>query len=187
MKKEFHQHTYVFNPYHLKDDDHGGNKLGMSAVFGEVFVVDRTSSCEFHYLQAVRNHARYINKVSRDQYMDLCIKLKDSLSQEVYNNNYYLLRELISQQVPGNRKPLEDALAWWIRCSVFVHRLIIYHCQAWLSVHRHPWWQMVERTCHWSTLLLRQMLILSDWMLQYKIGELERGRRVVAHLQKNYV
>ena len=109
--------TYVFNPYHLKDDEHGGNKLGMSAVFGEVFVVDRTSSCEFHYLQAVRNHARYINKVNRDQYMDLCTKLKDSLSQEVYNNNYYLLRELISQQVPGNRKPLEDALAWWVRCK----------------------------------------------------------------------
>ena len=38
----------VFNPFHLKDDEHGGNKIGMVTVFGEDFVRNRTSSCEYH-------------------------------------------------------------------------------------------------------------------------------------------
>ena len=36
---------YVFNSYHIKDGEHGSNKLRMKAVLGEIFVNDRTSSC----------------------------------------------------------------------------------------------------------------------------------------------
>ena len=50
--------SYVLNPYHLKEDEHGGNKIGMRDVFGETFVNERTSSCEFHSDHSVKNHLK---------------------------------------------------------------------------------------------------------------------------------
>ena len=47
-KKYIESSTYFFNPYHLKDDEHGGNKIGMQDVFGEAFLNERASTCEFH-------------------------------------------------------------------------------------------------------------------------------------------
>ena len=68
--------SYFFNPYHLKDDEHGGNKIGMRDVFGVAFVNERTSSCEFHLDQSVKIHKKYLNKESRESYGELC-KFKD--------------------------------------------------------------------------------------------------------------
>ena len=48
--------SYIFNPYHLKDNEHGGNKTGMRDVFGEAFVNKRNSSYEFHLDQSVKSH-----------------------------------------------------------------------------------------------------------------------------------
>ena len=53
--------SYVFNLYHLKDDEHGENKTGMR----EAFVNKSTSSCKFHLDQNVKNHKKYLNKESR--------------------------------------------------------------------------------------------------------------------------
>ena len=106
---------YVFNPYHIKDDKHGGNKLGMKAVFGETFVNERTSRCEFHMEQSVKNQKKYVTKESREFYANLCNGLKDSSTTEIFNSNEALLRSLISNQVPGNRKPLLNALDFWLK------------------------------------------------------------------------
>ena len=70
--------NYVFNPYHIKDDENGGNKLGMKAVLGEAFVNERTSSCEFHLDQSVKNHKKFVSKESREFYVKLCNNLRDS-------------------------------------------------------------------------------------------------------------
>ena len=48
--------SYVFSPYQLKDDEHGGNKIGMRDVFGVAFVNKRASSYELHLDQSVKNH-----------------------------------------------------------------------------------------------------------------------------------
>ena len=53
---------YVFNPYHIKDGEHGGNKLRMKAVLSEIFVNDRTSNCWFHMEQSLKNHKKYVTK-----------------------------------------------------------------------------------------------------------------------------
>ena len=46
---ENNEPTRPFNPYHLKDDEHAGNKVGMESVFGKKFIEERTSSCEYHF------------------------------------------------------------------------------------------------------------------------------------------
>ena len=66
---------YSFNPYHLKDDEHGGNKLGIAAVLGEPFLLERTSSCEFHFKKSVDNHMKYVQKTNRNLYKILCCVL----------------------------------------------------------------------------------------------------------------
>ena len=123
---------YVFNPYHIKDEEHGGKKLGMKAVLGETFVNERTLSCEFHMEQSVKNHKKYVTKESREFYANLCNGLKDSSTTEIFNSNEALLRSLISNQVPENRKPLLNALDFWLKSK---HRwaLCLRH-----SVHQIP-------------------------------------------------
>ena len=109
--------SYFFNPYHLKDDEHGGNKIGMRDVFGVAFVNERTSSCEFHLDQSVKNHKKYLNKESREFYGELCTSLKTSNTVEMFDTNRKLLESLISKQIPGDQKPLNDALKFWLRCK----------------------------------------------------------------------
>ena len=60
--------SYLFNPYHLKNDEHGGNKIGMRDILGDAFVNQRTSSCEFHLDHSVKSHKKYLNKESREFY-----------------------------------------------------------------------------------------------------------------------
>ena len=70
---------YVFNPYQITDDKHGGSKLGMKAVFSETFVNERTLSCAFHMEQSVKNHKKYVTKESREFYANFCNSLKLTL------------------------------------------------------------------------------------------------------------
>ena len=55
---------YIYST-HLKDDEHGGNKIGMRTVLGETFVKERTSSVEYHYDASVKRHRRYLKTESR--------------------------------------------------------------------------------------------------------------------------
>ena len=102
--------SYVFNPYHLKGDEQGGNKIGMQDVFGEALVNERTSSCEFHLDQSEKSCKKYLNKESSEFYGDLCTSLKTSDTVEMPDANRKLLESLISKQIPGDEKPLNEAL-----------------------------------------------------------------------------
>lgn len=93
---------YVFNLYHIEDDENGGIKLEMKAFSGEMFVNKRTLSCKFQMGQIVKNHKKYIMKVRRELYTNLCNSLKDSTTTKMFNSNEALSRSLISNQVPGN-------------------------------------------------------------------------------------
>ena len=78
---------YVFNPYHITDDKHGGNKLGMKAVLSETFINERTLSCPFHMEQSVKNHKKHVTKESREFYANLCNSLKHSSTTKIFNSN----------------------------------------------------------------------------------------------------
>ena len=105
-----------FNPYHLKDDEHGGNKIGMARVFGENFVKDRTSSCLYHLDQSVRNHKKLVSKEQQVEYQLLWGELKDAVTKQAYNLAYRGLKKVIEIQVESSRKPLSDALRFWHDC-----------------------------------------------------------------------
>jgi len=97
-KESIVESSYVLNPYHLKDDENGGNKIGMREVLGEAFVNERTSSCEYHFDASVKVHKKYVSVASRQFYSELCISLKASATEELFQENKMLLETLIGKQ-----------------------------------------------------------------------------------------
>ena len=87
----------------------------MRDVFGEAFVKERTSSGEFNVDHSVKIHKKYLNKESRDFYGELCAGLKTSDTVEMFDTNRKLLESLISKQIAGNQKLLNDSLKFWLR------------------------------------------------------------------------
>ena len=55
--------------------------------------------------------------------MESCVQkvsesfLKTSNTPEMYETNRKLLKSLISKQIPGNQKPLINALEFWLHCK----------------------------------------------------------------------
>ena len=74
----------VFNPTCIKYDEHDGNRIGISAVFGETFIKERTSSCDYHYDQSVGSHKRYLNPNDVGLNQALAAKMKNSVTVEAY-------------------------------------------------------------------------------------------------------
>ena len=105
-----------FNPYHLKDDEHGGNKIGMKRVFGEEFVRDRTSSCQYHLDNSIQNHKKYVNKEDQDEYKDLWYEMLRAITRQAYKLAHRGLSLLIERQQAASKKPLSDALRFWHDC-----------------------------------------------------------------------
>ena len=65
--------------------------------------------------QSVKNHKGYVTKESRDYYVNLCKSLKHSSTTKIFNSNEALLPSSISNQVCRNRKPLLNALDFWLK------------------------------------------------------------------------
>ena len=105
----------TFNPFHLKDDKNGANKIGMRAVSGEMFVNERTSSCEFHIDKNVTKRKSHIVKESQEYYFSLLQKLKNAPSINDFEKN--LFKTLITQQIPGNRNSLRETLQFWLKAK----------------------------------------------------------------------
>ena len=105
-----------FNPFHLKDDEHGGNKIGMAKVFGTTFVEERTSSCDFHYDLSTENHKRFVEKADRKDYQSIALQLKESVTVEGYYDAKKCMETLIERQKDGDKKPLLEALNFWHQC-----------------------------------------------------------------------
>ena len=97
----------MFNPYHLKDDENGGNKQAMAEIFGRKFVEERTSSCEFHFAENAKRHAKYVQtEPDRKEYYSLTKDMKDSTTEKEYEQSKRLLEILIARQSPENSKKL---------------------------------------------------------------------------------
>ena len=103
----------IFNPYHLKDDEAGGNKIAMREVFGEDFVENRTSSCLFHFDLSVERHKKLVRKDNRESYQTLCRDLRNAPTEEEYARRKVLLQMLIDNQMETNKGSLYSALKFW--------------------------------------------------------------------------
>ena len=105
--------NYAFNPTCTNYDEHVVNRIGISAVLGERFIKERTSSYDYRYDQSVERHKRYLdpNDVGLDQ--ALTAKMKNSVTVEAYDTAKSRLANLIKQQLKLNQKPLEDTLRFW--------------------------------------------------------------------------
>ena len=104
----------MFNPYHLKDDESGGNKLAIKEVFGEDFLLQRTSSCEYHYQANVERHAKYVQDDDRFQYFELTKDMKNATTEWDYGRFKTLIEVLIEKQPNVDaKKKLSTALSWW--------------------------------------------------------------------------
>ena len=102
------------NPYHLKDDEAGGNKLAMKEVFGEDFLIKKTSSYEYHFNANVEKHARYVQDRDRSEYFNITKDLKESPTKGEYETNKIKLEVLIEKQgYDEAKKKLSSALNWW--------------------------------------------------------------------------
>ena len=105
--------NYAFNPTCTECDEHVGNRIGISAVFGERFIKERTSSCDHHYDQSVERHKRYLDPNDVGLYQALTAKMKNSVTVEEYDTAKSRLANLIKQRLKLNQKPLEDTLRFW--------------------------------------------------------------------------
>eukprot|EP00794_Sanderia_malayensis_P013304 gene13304-14677_t len=108
--------NFSFNLYHLKDAEHGGNKIGMARVFGESFVKERTSSCLYHLDLSIRNHRKLVSKETQVEYQILWGELKDAVKKQAYNLAYRGLAKLYETQVESSKKPLFAALKFCHEC-----------------------------------------------------------------------
>ena len=66
------EENYSFNPFHLKDDENGGNKIGMANVLGKKFVEERTPSCEYHLQESVKRHSKYVKLFCLSKWYEKC-------------------------------------------------------------------------------------------------------------------
>ena len=103
----------MFNTYHLKDDEAGGNKIGMRNVLGANFVEKRTSSCLYHFDQSVVRHKKMVRKENKDSYSSLCHDLKNASTEAEYGRRKTLVELLIKRQDVINQPSLTSALNFW--------------------------------------------------------------------------
>ena len=85
-KEEIRSSSYIFNPIHIKCDEHSGNRIGITAVFGDEFLENRTSSCEYHYDKSVEKHKKYVRNEDVGLYKTLSSSIKNSVTTDHYNN-----------------------------------------------------------------------------------------------------
>ena len=105
-----------FNPYHLKDDEHGGNKIGMTKVFGEDFVSNRTSSCSYHLNISIQKHSSLVNDEDKEDYNSYWRSMKKSITKEAFAKAKRQLEMLISKQPKSSQNKLKSALKFWNDC-----------------------------------------------------------------------
>ena len=138
----------------------------MRDVFGETFVNERISSCEFHLHQSVKNHRKYLNKESCEFYGELCTRLKTSNTVEMFETNRKLLESLTSKQIPVNEKPPNDALKFWLRCT---HRWALRYRS---TVHNVPLSSLAETAQTTKKAECGKNLLLADTVIAATIDSI---------------
>ena len=59
-KFDNNKESSMFNPVHIKYDEHPGNQIAIKKVFGVKFDQERTSSREYHFNKSVEKHKKFL-------------------------------------------------------------------------------------------------------------------------------
>lgn len=72
------------NTINIQFDEHSSTKPGIQAVFGEEFVRNRTSGCEYHIQKSVDKHKKFLNVEDGNSFNFLVTGMKNSITEEGY-------------------------------------------------------------------------------------------------------
>ena len=89
----------------------------MRNVLGENFVELRTSSCEYHFENAVKRHQKFMKEDDRNHYSTLCFDMQNAPTRELYESISNELKTLISSQDERCHRSLNSALSFWDKCK----------------------------------------------------------------------
>ena len=92
----------MFNPVHIKYDEHPGNQIAIKKVFGVKFHQERTSSREYHFNKSVEKHKKFLRNEDISTYKKLCADMENSVTTESYD-----------VQESSASKPFFDTLKFW--------------------------------------------------------------------------
>ena len=68
----------IFNPTTIQCDEHASAKIGLKNVYGDEFVENRTSGCEFHLQKSIDRHKKYFNTNDGTAFNMLVLAMKNS-------------------------------------------------------------------------------------------------------------
>ena len=84
-KFDNNKESSMFNPVHIKYDEHPGNQIAIKKVFGVKFDQERTSSREYHFNKSVEKHKKFLRNEDISTYKKLCADMENSVTTESYD------------------------------------------------------------------------------------------------------
>ena len=97
---------YKFNPCRFYVDEAGCNKNAISRVFGRD-ALNRTVTCQWHFLQCVRAKAMQVKECHRKTFLKLCKRWIAAATQSEYDSISAALRTLCE------KSGILDWFLWW--------------------------------------------------------------------------
>ena len=98
--------NYKFNPSHFYVDEAGANKNAIARVFGKA-ALERTVTCQWHFLQCVRAKAVYVKESHRKTFRKLCKRLIRATTRSEYESISTALRTICE------KSGILDWFLWW--------------------------------------------------------------------------
>ena len=98
--------NYKFNPSHFYVDEAGANKNAIARVFGKA-ALERTVTCQWHFLQCVRAKAMYVKESHRKTFRKLCKRLIRATTRSEYESISTALRTICE------KSGILDWFLWW--------------------------------------------------------------------------
>ena len=98
--------NYKFNPSHFYVNEAGANKNAIARVFGKA-ALERTVTCQWHFLQCVRAKAMYVKESHRKTFRKLCKRLIRATTKSEYESISTALRTICE------KSGILDWFLWW--------------------------------------------------------------------------
>ena len=93
LQKVSGKSKYIFNPSRFYVDEAGANKNAIARVFGKA-ALERTVTCQWHFLQCARAKAMYVKESHRKTFRKLCKQLIRATTRSEYESISTALRTL---------------------------------------------------------------------------------------------
>ena len=104
---------YKFNPSRFYVDEAGANKNAISRVFGRA-ALNRTVTCQWHFLQCVRTKAMEVKERHRKTFCKLCRRWTAAATWSEYDSISAALRTLCE------KSGILSWFMWWEECRFHI-------------------------------------------------------------------